>query len=125
MSESIGAAVAAVNSEDLERVWTIMNFGSGGGAEDAGGCIAFDQAYLLKGTTHEVDLDAVHTRCALLDLLGRRGVLAAWRRGPHLESVVFRVAARFALPRGVSGLDIEEFLSELRREGQQTAPEES
>ena len=91
-----GKLVPAVDPGDLKVLWYFSEdhgLLDGKKALGAGAWNAFGMAEKLS---HDVDLDILQVRVALLEGLRQEGIGKPWQRGTELEGRMFRIAATLA-----------------------------
>jgi hypothetical protein len=102
-----------VDPKDLACVWSLISAGRPPG--HFSGAVGYDHRLLMQVCKPGSDVYAVFLRTMLLHLLTKQSVSNNWQDDEgHLLPHVFEMAANYALPHGLKGLDCDAFPASLR-----------
>ena len=107
LQSMIDGNIPAVNSLDIQRLWSLQSQHPGDGVSYS------TKAILQVCESESADPVAVGARTMLLRTILEQGVLENWRESDGLSKVVFDAAAAFPLPNGLQGLNPSEFVALL------------
>lgn len=104
-----GTPLAPVNSDDLKRVWNLVQavtLGKPG--------VGINAELIAEQCGAGADVRAVFVRTGLIQYLFQTGLLDKWREGNRPSDAVFQAGATYSLEQGVQGFDPAAFIERLR-----------
>ncbi|HJS97795.1 MAG TPA: hypothetical protein VJ756_01800 [Terriglobales bacterium] len=91
-----GKLPPAVDPGDLKVLWYFFEDHDLLNGKKALGAGAWNGFRVTEKLGHDVDLDVLQVRVALLAGLRQEGIVKPWQRGTELEDRIFRIAATLA-----------------------------
>jgi hypothetical protein len=91
-----GKLPPAVDPGDLKVLWYFFEDHGLLNGKKALGAGAWNVFRVTEKLGHDVDLDVLQVRVALLAGLRQEGIVKPWQRGTELEDRIFRIAATLA-----------------------------
>jgi hypothetical protein len=104
--------VPTANSTDVRRIWSFLALERARDALGQAG-VSYSVQVLAEHCEASVNVLAVFLRATLVDALLQQGLLDGWREGNAPSDSVFEVAATFTLPRGLTEVDFQAFITAL------------
>lgn len=91
-----GDPVPAIDPGDFKVLWYLFEDHDLLNGQKALGAGAWNSFGIAERLSHNVDLDVLQVRIALLAGLRQNGILKPWQRGTELENRILRIAATLA-----------------------------